>query len=278
MRVDFMLIVLNGEPWINAWLKTYEPHANKIFIIEGTDKERFDAMPKWLRNECHTKDGHSVDNTRDIVRSFKSDKIVFIDENPKTGNGFWASKNQMIKQVNGRVEGQYLWEADCDEFCHHKHIKNIKQALKSRPNVLVWQFNVLNFWRSASYVVQGGWVSKYRRIFKWNQNTKFKGHRPPHTNTDGPPATLPHDLYHYSYVLEKDAKYKPFYHTPLYGKNWFEKKWLAWNPTTRKAIEKGGIGPVRNFTRSWTKYMPVDHPEHVKPVLDELIKSGRILK
>jgi hypothetical protein len=278
MKIDFMLIVLNGEPWIEAWLKTYEPHARKIFVIEGTDSERFNCVPDEVKKLCRTSDGHSVDRTREIVRGFGSDKVVLIDESPDSGDGFWKSKNHMVKQVNGRVEADYLWEADCDEFLHQGDIEQVKKCLRDRPEVLVWQFDVFNFWRSISHIVQGGWVSKYRRIFKWKPGvTKFCNHRPPTTTTDGPPVTLPCSLYHYSYVLEKDARYKPFYHQGMYGKGWFERKWLAWTPKNRKSIEVEGIGPARNFGRSWTKPVDVKHPEFVKPVLKGLVRDNIIL-
>jgi hypothetical protein len=78
-------------------------------------------------------------------------------------------------------------------------------------------------------------------------------------------------------VLEKDAKYKPFYHQGMYGKGWFERKWLAWTPKSRKSIEVEGIGPARNFGRSWTKPVDVKHPEFVKPVLKGLVRDNIIL-
>lgn len=275
--IDFMLIVLNGEPWIEPWLKTYEPHANNIFIIEGTDTERFRGIPQDLRKLCHTEDGHSIDNTRDIIRSYPSDKITLIDKSPK-GNGFWKSKNQMIKQINYRVQSQWVWQADCDEFYHQSDIKRIKNQLKADKKTMVWQFGVNNFWKSASYILRGGWVSEYRRIFRWVPGkTEFKEHRPPTTTMDGPPKTLPHRLYHYNYVLEHDARYKPAYHKGMYGGNWFENKWVAWSPKTREQIEKRGIGPARNFGRTGTvQIQNVKHPEFVAPIIQNLINEGKI--
>lgn len=275
--IDFMLIVLNGEPWIEPWLKTYEPHANKIFIIEGTDSERFKSVPQEIRKLCHADDGHSIDKTREIIRSYDSNKITLIDKGPN-GDGFWASKNQMIRQINDKVKGDWVWQADCDEFVFQKDIKQIKAQLIENKGVQVWQYRVHNFWKSASYVLRGGWVSEYRRIFRWKPGrTGFKEHRPPTTNTDGPPKRLQPYLYHYNYVLEHDAKYKPAYHRGMYGNNWFENKWLPWKPRRREKMEKSGIGPARNFGRTWTVQLPnVQHPEFIAPIIQQLVSSDKI--
>ena len=276
--IDFMLIVLNGEPWIKQWLKTYEPHANKIFIIEGTDSERFKAVPKEIRKICHTDEGHSVDNTREIIRSYPSNKITLIDENPKTGNAFWSSKNHMIKQINDKVRGNWVWQADCDEFLFQSDIERIKKKLQKCPQILVWEFKVLNFWKSASHILAGGWVSNYRRIFKWKPGkTKFKTHRPPTTNFDGPPVVLPSKLFHYNYLLDRDAKYKPAYHQGMYGNDWYENRWLPWTPENRNEREKKTIGPIRNWGKTGTVHEPnIKHPEFIAPIIQRLIESGKI--
>lgn len=279
MGIDFMLIVLNGEPWIEAWLKTYEPHARRIFIIEGTDSERFKQVRKDIRTSCHTNDGHSVDNTIEIIRSYPSDKITLIDRNPKTGNGFWPSKNHMIKQVNNKIASKIVWQADVDEFVFQDDIRKIIKLIKSNPHIKVWQFKVNNFWRSSTHILQGGWVTPYRRIFRWSPgHTRWKTHRPPTTTLDGTPETLPVRLYHYNYVLEHDARYKPEYHKGLYGGNWFESKWKAWTPKTKDKLEAKGIGPKRNFGKTGTKHIPgIKHPEFVAPVIKNLINKGKIL-
>ena len=277
MKIDCMLIVLNGEPWIEAWLKTYEPHANKVFIIEGTDNEMFHKVPKKIRGQHHTGKGHSVDNTLEIIKAYNSKKIVLINENKQTKNGFWHSKHQMVKQINKLVEGDWVWEADVDEFLHPKHIEIVKKTLAENPKRNLWQFPVYNFWRSASHFLAGGWVTPYRRIFKWEPGkTKWTTHRPPTTNMGGNPGKLRVNLYHYNYILEKDAKYKPLYHGG-YGGGWFEKKWLAWNLKTKEQIEKKGIGPA-SWPRTGTRHIPdVVHPIHVRKILENMIKVGKIL-
>ena len=276
-KVDFMLIVLNGEPFIEAWLKTYEPHANKVFIIEGTDHERFSGMPKDLRRKCHTKDGHSVDNTREIIRAYNSKKVVLIDQGPH-GNGFWPSKHHMVKQVNSRVEAGWLWEADYDEFLFQADIDKILTILKQNKKQKVWQFKVMNFWKSASHVLEGAWVTPFRRIFRWQSGqTKFTTHRPPTTNAGGLPNTLPYALFHYNYLLRKDAEYKPAYHGEVYNKRWFEKNWEIWTPKNKDTVERKGIGPPR-WRNTHTVHRPnLRHPEFVQPVIERLTKEKIIL-
>ena len=274
--IDFMLIVLNGEPWINAWLKTYEPYANKIHIIEGTDNEMFHNVPHDIRKLYHTEDGHSTDNTLEIIKTYNTNKIKLYNINPKTGNGLWHSKHQMIAQINDKIETEWLWEADSDEFVHDGHIKEIIKVLKEYPKNQVWQFKVYNFWKSLTHILQGGWVTPYRRIFKWEPGkTRWTTHRPPTTNNDASPKTIPYPLYHYNYILEKDAKYKPLYHRG-YGKQWFEQKWKAWTPKSKEQIEKNSIGPA-SWGHTTTKYVNQKHPIYVKPILAQLLKKGMIM-
>lgn len=281
MKIDFLLIVLNGEPFIEAWLKTYEPFANKIIIIEGVDDGQMRRVPPEFREKIHTQDGHSIDNTRQIIKNFNSNKIQLIDESP-LGGGLWPSKNAMIRQANDKVESPWLWEADYDEFLNQEHIERTIDILKDHKHIKMWQFKPYAFWKSATHIMQGGWVSPLRRIFRWKPGkTKFTEHRPPNTNymTDIRPAikTVPYPLYHYSYLLRKDAQYKPLYHgTVVYPPKWFENKWEPWTPDNKDKIEQGGIGPPRWGKTHTTKKNDLKHPKHVANVIDKLIKTEQI--
>ena len=92
VRITFGLIVLNGMPFIKYNLKALYPYAHQIIVVEG-------AAPsaKYVAFE----DGHSQDNTLDILRRFRAEEdpenkvTVITAEDEGYPNGFWQEKDEM---------------------------------------------------------------------------------------------------------------------------------------------------------------------------------------
>jgi GT2 family glycosyltransferase len=135
--IDMMMIVLNGEPFLEFNLKQHYKHFNKIWIVEGADNRTRDHVSK----EFFTEDGHSTDSTIEIIKSFPDpDHKIMLIQHPN--NTFWTGgKDEMIKAVDSKVLNNYnglngyLMEIDVDEFYKDEDLEKLFQIAEEFPQV-----------------------------------------------------------------------------------------------------------------------------------------------
>ena len=268
--IDVALIVLNGEPWLEAWLKTYRDFADRIVVVEGVDTARFKDVPEHIRQKCFTKDGHSLDNTLDILNEADAN-ITLITKN----SGFWPDKNAMFAELSKHCFSDYVFEIDGDEFYFQADLESIRSLLSESPDVGTWWCTPMNFWKSGQWYTKaskgdGCWWCDGPVLFKWHPGMTLV-HRPRHAEPpiNNKTAYLPFKMYHYNYVMAKDAEYKRHYHKE--SKDWYQDVWCAWSEKNRIDLEKG-IQPGRQEKTELVKYEG-RHPKYAQEVLTRIEKG-----
>lgn len=272
-RISFGMIVLNGEPFIKYNLESLYPHAHEIIVVEG-------AVEKF----CHaaTPDGHSVDNTAEIIRHFPDpeNKIKLIQR-----EGFWPEKDEMANAYMKECTGDYIWQVDVDEFYKADDIKTIRAMLASDPEITQVNIRSVGFWRSFRARVMGASLvlgaDEFIRIFCFRPGYRYVTHRPP-TLADEMGRHFEHKKviraaeleqkgiiqYHYSYVFPEYVAGKAHYYSQMQwgqghedGLHWFSQEWMHFANPLRVHIIK--------YPPSWIVPFNEDHP----PIIHSMLKD-----
>lgn len=247
MKISFVMIVLNGMPFIKASLKSIYKEAYEIIIVEGAiEKALFAADNK----------GHSIDGTINFIKEYDDfdKKIKFI-------SGIWPEKCEMQNKGLELVTGDYIWLIDSDEVYKKEDIDTIIEMLEKDTMITEVHFPTLNFWKGFDYTLYSKSLEGifFRRIFKINRPCSFITHRPPtllwkqcNKTTDKMKlleiSVLKEKeiyLYHYSYILEEQVKQKiELYKRYSWGEmwhidldDWYNNCFLRWSPENRNEID-----------------------------------------
>ncbi|MHC4498731.1 MAG: glycosyltransferase, partial [Planctomycetota bacterium] len=248
-KFSFVMIVLNGIPLIEYSLKSIYDFAHEIIIVEGAVQDCMFAA---------NADGSSKDGTVQFIKSFPdpANKIKLIQ-------GKWPEKCEMQNEALKYVTGNYVWLIDSDEVYKRQDLEKLREILKQDPSITQVNFIPDNFWKGLDYTfVSHKFFEEpyhYRRLFKYQPGALFTSHRPPTMLWPGSKKTTENMhlldgkttrqmgivLYHYSYVLDKQAKQKiELYHRYGWGKNWnvdllqwYNECFLKWTSANRRQID-----------------------------------------
>ena len=269
-KFSFVMIVLNGMPFIEASLKSIYDFAYEIVIIEGAvEKCAFAANP----------DGSSTDGTVEFIKAFPDpeNKIKLIQ-------GKWPEKCEMQNEGLNRVTGDYLWLIDSDEVYKKEDITTIYETLKQDTTIKQVTIPPIHFWKGFNHIFYSKKIAeRFWRIFQINRPCHFTTHRPPTLYWDGQ-KKLTRDmnvwnisldnkirLYHYSYVFEEQVRQKMTLYTH-YGWNkpwkldlddWYNNCFLKWTPETKDAVEVN-YGVWTGDKKSKAVPFIGEHPEAIK--------------
>jgi glycosyltransferase involved in cell wall biosynthesis len=235
--ISFGIIVLNGEPFLRYNLRALYPFAHQIIVVEGASPNATHAA---------TADGHSTDQTLDILRRFKAEEdpqgklLIVTAEDEGHPNGFWpGEKDQQSQAYARRATGDWLWQIDVDEFYQPEDMAWVMQHLLTRPDVTAVSFKQIPFWGSLDWQADG-WYLRYgngrefHRLFRWGPGHAYATHRPP-TVLDQRGVDLRRIgwvqaetlvrrsiyLYHYSLLFPRQVLQKSRYYSSLFGHNPF---------------------------------------------------------
>lgn len=259
MKISFIMIVLNGMPFIEAVLKSIYEKAYEIIIIEGAVEKaliKVEGVPK--RTIFGENDGgHSADGTIDFIKKYPDpdEKIIFI-------SGSWPEKCEMQNRGLRVSRGDYVWLVDSDEVYKKKDIKAIIKMLEKDPSITEIDLPAIHFWKGFNYILSSKILKSraYRRIFKVSKPCYFTTHRPPTLLWEQQKKTTDKMnllessvlerkeiyMYHYSYVLEEQVKQKIMLYK-RYGwdkswrinlDNWYSNCFLKWTPKNRETVDK----------------------------------------
>ncbi|MEJ2705846.1 MAG: methyltransferase domain-containing protein [Sedimentisphaerales bacterium] len=168
-RISFIMIVLNGIPFIEYSLKSIYEFAHEVIIVEGAvEKCMFAANP----------DGSSKDGTVEFIKSFPDPQRKI-----KIVQGRWPEKREMQNEALRHVTGDYVWLIDSDEVYKPEHLTEIKRILTNDPSITQVNFIPDNFWKGLDYIFVSDRFFEpachYRRLFKYVPGAVFTSHRPP---------------------------------------------------------------------------------------------------
>lgn len=286
-RIAFFTIVLNGEPWLNLNIEHIYKHASQIFIIEGAT--RADRVSHYWDGDVSsycTADGHSIDNTMDVLRQIKAsdkeDKVRII-----TREGPWNGKTEMCNSFLPYVDADYLWQLDTDEFYKDDDIEAIIQHLQNNPETSSVMFHAKYFFGSMNSIIAGQYGNgegEWLRVFKYHKDFVWLRHEPPRYGDQVTGRTvetltplqkeltkaLGIYMYHYSYVLEKTIRFK---------EQFFENPGLVPCLKRIRAQLAAGQNPIevdlpklRPFGDLFVVPFTGTHPEPIARHMDELLK------
>lgn len=271
-KYSFVMIVLNGMPFIEYSLKSVYDFAHEIIIVEGAvEKCLFAASP----------DGSSKDGTIELIKSFPdpANKIKAIQ-------GRWPEKCEMQNEALKHVTGDYVWLIDSDEVYKSRDLEEIDALLRKDRSITQVNFIFDNFWKGFDYIISSEQFflleSHCRRVFKFVPGAIFTTHRPPTMVWPGSMQTteqmhLVGGLQtrqmgiipcHYSYVVHEQVRQKiELYRRYGWAKGWkidlnewYNGCFLKWTPENRKRIE-ANYGAWTGDKNSCTISFTGEHPE-----------------
>jgi ADP-heptose:LPS heptosyltransferase/predicted O-methyltransferase YrrM len=277
-RFSFVMIVLNGMPFIEYALRAIYTAAEQIIIIEGAVEQcRFAAHP----------DGSSTDGTVEAIRSFPDPerKISLVQ-------GQWPEKLEMHNRALELVTAEYVWLVDADEIYKEEDIERVRRLLTEDPTIARVDFIPDNFWRGFEFIFVSDKFYEapchYRRVFRLTPGARFVSHRPPTLSNNEGRVLSGRDTralniypYHYSYVLWSQVCQKvELYHRYGWGQQWgidldvwFRDFFLQWSPRNREELEASF--PVwTGDPGSRTVRFDGEHPPAMAGLIDRLSIPG----
>ena len=290
-HVTFGIIVLNGMPFLEYNLKALYPFAHQIIVVEGAVNSA---------SSLASKEGHSTDGTLEMLKHFKAerdpeDKLLIVTaEDEGKENGFWVEKDEMSQAYAKHATGNWLWQIDADEFYIEKDMRSIFRLLTEQPELSGISFPFLQFWGSFASLEDGQYFRYNQpcvhRLFRWGRGYRYTAHRPP-TIVDEHGRNLRSlnwisyrqtrrmgiYMYHYSYVLPKQAKQKVGYYANATWSDVFRdnERWLKESYYLLK--DPYYIGETGRQMPQWLERYRGPHPYQImelqKDLLDGQIKE-----
>ncbi len=250
LRFSFVMIVLNGMPFIEYSLKSVYDFAHEIIIVEGAVENcMFAAGP----------DGSSTDGTVEFIKSFPDPR-----KKVRLIQGRWPEKCEMQNEALKYVTGDYVWLIDSDEVYKHGDLAKVREILSDDSSITQVNFIPDNFWKGPDYIVYSSkffeFSNHFRRLFKFVPGAVFISHRPPTMVWPGRNKTTEQMhlldgtttrrmglvMHHYNYILDGQVKQKNDYYGRMdrnanfrgYDRqSWYNECFLKWNPQNREEIE-----------------------------------------
>lgn len=221
MQIAVAGIVLNGEPFLDAW-KEQALYITKnpkfIYLTEGacntTDQFGY-GVKSGLFCDQH---GHSIDNTFNWAKN-SNVNLIYRDE-------MWPNKLEMFKAQEPLYKDiDFVWEIDIDEFYQKEDIDKILDYLSSlNKPLLKMSIPGYQFWgdyHTAIKAPNGEWGDFVGdRIFSWNSGSQWVNHRPPTVANNAKlifdASKLNVKMFHYSYCTKKQIEFKAEYYKSQY--------------------------------------------------------------
>ena len=282
VKIDFGMIVFNGDYILKENLESIYPFANQIIIVEGPVKH-------YVDKGFFT----STDNTISIINSFPDpeNKIKLIQ-------GQWSEKDEMCNAYANFLTGDYVWHVDSDEIYKPEDMESIIKYLTDNSNCYSMAFKFRSFY---------GGFERYISGFEENFETiriqkiipgksRWLTHRPP--TMIWPPTGkkcrdmghIDHQItdswgiriYHYPYVFPSQVETKIKYYSSWSQiiPNYFEKVYIPWvmakTDEEKLKVEEPTLGvqewlPDRRGP-AFTKSFIGEHPEVIKKSIPKLIE------
>lgn len=159
----------NEEEFAPLVLASIYDEVDRIIVIEGAVENRPNA----------TENGHSTDNTLDVVKKFKAendpDNKILLISIPK----FWQNLEEMKQTFLAMcIPGDWILINDADEFYRPEDIRRLRKAIELEPHACEFVPNFLHFYRDCWHVAVPGpeWQPQHQRVFKFVRGMEYKSH------------------------------------------------------------------------------------------------------
>lgn len=156
----------NEAGWIEYNLKNNYDEFDIIRVVEGAVRGRPSSTP----------DGHSTDETLDIIRNFPDpeNKIELY-----TGKRFFKSlEEQKQTFLDYANDGEWLFIVDCDEFYLEGEINRVRKAIQKHPLASEIIPTFLHFYRDFFHVraPHPEWQPQHQRIIRYRPGLRYHTH------------------------------------------------------------------------------------------------------
>src|SRR3989339_498085 len=196
IKISFGVIVLNGEPFIEYCLRSLYKFAHEIIVVEGATE---------LAKNISTHDGHSLDNTLQILEKFyKEEDMANIIKMLKNDPGITAVSFEQITfwgDLIYKVDSLYLqagakiyhrlfkWDKDYKYVTHRpptvvnekgKDLRKIKWVMAkklAKENIFLYHYSLLfpkQVEEKVKYYAVGPWRKYANGIIKWSEDNFLK--------------------------------------------------------------------------------------------------------
>jgi hypothetical protein len=284
IKIDYLMIIYNGDYVLKENLESIYPFANKIIITEGP--------VKYYRSLGFTQ---STDKTIEIIKNFSDPdkKIILIQ-------GQWNEKDDMCRAQEKYFDGGYIWHVDSDELYKQEDMEKVIRYLENNSNCYSVAFRLYSFYggfdRYISGFEQDFEVIRVQKIIPGK--SKLLTHRPP--TFIWPPTgktckEMGHinhfqsekmfdgmRIYHYPYVFPTQTKMKIDYYKSWCGNkiisdywNRLFVPWMRANTEEEKLKIEAPYKGVQEFTPlhrgpAFTVKFNGTHPETIVKSLEQL--------
>lgn len=228
IKVDFSMMVFNGDYVLQQNLENIYPLANKIIITEGP-----------VSYYCTLGFTTSTDKTNDIIKNFPDpeNKIIVIQ-------GQWNEKDDMFKVQDPYFSGDYVWIVDSDELYKKEHMNKVIEFLdKNQSRCFSMAFRLYSFYGGLDRYISG--FEENFEVIRIQKRGQVITHRPPtmaingvkcrdlgHINQFQSEKMFDIRIFHYPYVFPTQAKVKVDYYQSWGGSgiisNYWDNLFVPW--------------------------------------------------
>lgn len=164
----------NEADWITFNLANNYDEYDVIRVVEGAVEGRPNSTP----------DGHSTDNTLELIRSFPDpqNKIeLYTLDRP-----FKSLEEQKQMFLDVADDGEWLFIVDCDEFYLDGDVNKVRRFIHKHPSATEFIPTFLHFYRDFFHVrdFEGEWNLWHQRIIRYQKGIRYHTH-PVATYLDG---------------------------------------------------------------------------------------------
>lgn len=172
-RIIQCIQACNEESLIEACMLQLYDKVDRIIVIEGAVQNKVDAGQA-------TPDGHSLDNTVDIIKAVKADKdpdkkIVFVQID-RPWQHLEELKNSFFQYMQ---DGDWMLITDADEFIMPEVVDELREAISLEP----WATEFVpagfyHFWRDAWHMRKpsGDWGQQHQRFIRFQPGLNYQNH------------------------------------------------------------------------------------------------------
>lgn len=288
-KITFGIIALNSQPFLEYNLRALYPFAHQIIVVEGAARAAASLADEQ---------GHSIDGTLSMLQRFKAEEdpagklSVVSARDEGFGDGFWPEKDEMSQAYARRATGDWLWQVDSDEFYRTSGMQTIVKLLETEPELAGISFPFFEFWGGFDYLATGKWYvqefTEAARVFRWGPGYAYHSHRPPTVvNETGQPLPSANWLggaqmkargiymYHYSYVLPKQALQKVGYYSNVAWSDAFRHNQTWWEDAYQQLKHPLFLGERGWPILQWLERFGGEHPAAIRQLRADL-ESGRV--
>ena len=288
ISISFGMIALNAQPFLEYNLRALYPFAHQLLVVEGATRAAASLADEQ---------GHSLDGGLEMLKRFQREedpegKLQVIQAKDEGfADGFWPEKDEMSQAYARRATGDWLWQVDSDEFYRADDLERIV-ALLAQGDLDGISFPFIEFWGGFNSYTTGKWYiqnfTEVRRVFRWAEGFSYQSHRPP-TALDAQGRDLSEGqwlsgqqmkrkgifMYHYSYVLPKQAAQKVGYYANV---DWTEvfRDAASWEIESYQKLAHPFFVGERGFPMfQWLEPFRGQHPAAIRQLIADL-DSGKL--